>query len=208
MGAEIVDRTLAVRALVAVAFVACVTIAFVLGRSREEARGDRPAMRSTATVVVAMRDLSRLETQSFHMEKVIELTDEQSRLFGLVQAKDAILLVAVGDVVAGVDLGQVGDADVRVDPADGTVHVDLPPPQVLTTAIDEAQTHVYSRSTELLASRKEDLEGLARKEAAAELEKGARAAGILDRARAGAERTVRALLQSLGFRVVVVSWHG
>jgi hypothetical protein len=31
------------------------------------------------------------------MEKVIELTDEQSRLFGLVQARDQILLVAVGD---------------------------------------------------------------------------------------------------------------
>ena len=196
------------RAVAAAAFVACVAIAFVLGRRGGDAGGDRHAVRPTATVVLAMHDLSRLETQSFHMEKVIELTDEQSRLFGLVQAKDAILLVAVGDVVAGVDLGTGGDADVRVDPADGSVHVDLPPPQVLTTAIDEAQTHVYSRSTELLATRKEDLEGLARKEAAAELEKGARAAGILDRARAGAERTVRALLQSLRYRIVVVSWRG
>jgi hypothetical protein len=204
-----VDRKLVVRALVGVAFVAAVVAAFLLGRTTPAGGGGgRTTLRPTASVVLAMRDLSRLETESFHMEKVIELTDEQSRLFGLVQAKDAILLVAVGDVVAGVDLAGVGDGDVRVDAATGAVHVDLPAPQVLSTSIDEAQTHVVSRSTELLATRKEELEGLARKEAAEQIEKGARAAGILDRARAGAERTVRALLQSLGFGTVVVSWRG
>jgi hypothetical protein len=201
-----VDRRMVVRALVAAAFVAAVGLAFVLGRWRMPDEGG-PSARPTASVVLAMRDLSRLETESFHIEKVIELTDEQSRLFGLVQAKDAILLVAVGDVVAGVDLAGIGDGDVRVDPATGTVHVDLPAPRVLSTAIDESQTRVVSRSTELLATRREDLESLARKEAAEQIEKAARDAGILDRARAVAERTVRALLQSLGFHDVMLTWR-
>jgi len=79
---------------------------------------------------------------------------------------------------------------------------------VLSTSIDEALTHVVSRSTDLLATRKEELEGLARKEAAEQIGEGARQGGILGRARVGAERTVRALLQSLGFQQVVVEWRG
>jgi hypothetical protein len=204
-----VDRKLLVQVLVGAAFVAAVAIAFLVGRSTPpDASGSHTTVRPSDTVVVAMRDLSRLETETFHVEKVIELTDEQSQLFGLMQAKDQILLVAVGDVVAGVDLAHLGEGDVQVDAATGTVHVELPAPQVLSTTIDESQTRVVNRSTELLATRKEELEGLARKEAAEQIEKGARAAGLLDRARAGAERTVRALLQSLGFAKVVVSWRG
>jgi hypothetical protein len=180
---------------------------FLAGRAREPASLESVTSRPTLSVVLAVRDLSRLEAASFHMEKVIELTDEQSRLFGLVTARDQILLVAVGDVVAGVDLAKLGDTDVAVDPGGG-VRVVLPAPEVLSTAIDEAQTHVYGRTTDLLAARKDELEGLARKEAAEQLEKGARAGGILDRARASAERTVRALLQSLGFKRVIVEWRG
>jgi Protein of unknown function (DUF4230) len=195
-------------AVAAVLVVVCTAGAFVLGRERAEtpASADRLVSRPTSEVILAVRDLSRLESASFHMEKIVELTDEQSRLFGLVQARDQILLVAVGDVVAGVDLTKLADGDVEVDPASGSVRVLLPAPEVLTTAIDEAQTHVYGRTTDLLAARKDELESLARKEAAERIEKGARDGGILDRARTSAERTVRALLQSLGFRQVIIEW--
>ena len=186
---------------------AAVALGYVAGRSQPEATGDRPTVRPTGSVILAMHELSRLETESFHVEKVIELTDEQSRVFGLVQAKDAILLVAVGDVVAGVDLAGVADGDVHVDAATGAVRVELPSPRVLSTSIDEGQTHVFNRSTELLATRREDLESLARKEASEQIEKAARDGGILARARAGAERTVRALIQSLGFHDVVITWR-
>ncbi len=197
----------AVGLLGALVLAVCVAASFVLGREQGSAGADRLVSRPTPNVVLAMRDLSRLETATFHMEKVIELTDEQSRLFGLVQARDQILLVAVGDVVAGVDMARLADSDVHVDPGGG-VTVVLPAPEVLSTAIDEKLTHVYGRSTDLLATRKEELEGLARKEAAEQIEKGARDGGILDRARTSAERTVRALLGSLGFQRVVVEWRG
>ncbi len=195
-------------AIAAIVLAVATTAAFLVGRAYfPAATSDRVVSRPTPEVVLAMRDLSRLETTTFHMEKVIELTDEQSRLFGLVQARDEILLVAVGDVVAGVDMAKLGDSDVHVDPSGG-VRVVLPAPEVLSTSIDEAQTHVYGRSTDLLAVRKEELEGLARKEAAEQIERGARDAGILDRARTSAERTVHALLKSLGFERVVVEWKG
>jgi hypothetical protein len=198
----------ALGALAALVLVVCAGGAFVIGRAQAPAGGDRVVSKPTPNVIVAMRNLSRLEAASFHMEKVIELTDEQSRFFGLVQATDQILLVAVGDVVAGVDMARLADSDVQVDAATSTVRVVLPAPEVLSTAIDEAKTHVYGRSTDLLATRKEELEGLARKEAAGQIEKGARDGGILDRARKSAERTVRALLQSVGFQQVVVEWRG
>lgn len=203
-------RTLsAVSVTTAVVLVVSITAAFVLGRTyAPAAASDHLVSRPTPSVVLAIRDLSRLETTTFHMEKVIELTDEQSRLFGLVQAKDQILLVAVGDVVAGLDMATLTDSDVHVDSARAEVRVVLPAPEVLSTSIDEARTHVFARSTDLLADRKEELEGLARKEAAEQIEKGAREGGILDRARASAERTVRALLQSLGFEKIVVEWKG
>src|SRR5262245_36249699 len=61
-----------------------------------------PPVSSTVTVVkanpnvlVAVRDLARLESAQFHMERVIDLSEKQSHLFGLVESEDAILLVAV-----------------------------------------------------------------------------------------------------------------
>jgi hypothetical protein len=182
-----------------------VAAGFVLDRARGSASRESVVSRPTPNVVLAVKELARLESASFHMEKVIELTDAQSRFFGLVTAKDEILLVAVGDVVAGVDLSKVGDSDVELDGAGG-VRLVLPAPEVLSTSIDEAQTHVYGRTTDLLAARKDELEGLARKEASEQIAKGARDAGILERARASAERTVRALLQSLGFQAIRIVW--
>ena len=64
--------------------------------------------------------------------------------------------------------------------------------------LDEHETHVYSRETDVLAARNEQLEGEARFQAEEQMRKAAIDAGILDRARAGTDRTLRALLRSLG----------
>jgi hypothetical protein len=191
----------------AAVLIACAVGAFELGARMPSALPPTVTARPTPNVVLAVRDLSRLEAATFHMEKVVELTDRQSRLFGLVEAKDAILLVAVGDVVAGIDLSKVGDDDVQVDAAAGSVRVRLPAPEVLSASIDEGQTRVYQRETDVLASRNEQLEGLARQEAERALRQGAIDGGILDRARASGERTVRSLLVSLGFTRVEIDWE-
>jgi hypothetical protein len=203
----VTPSALAWRAALAAAFVACVGGAFYLGTRAPEASGSA-SLRATPTVVLAVRDLSRLESESYHVEKVIELTDAQSRLFGLVEAKDAILLVAVGDVVAGVDLSGVTQADVQLDPASNGVRITLPAPQVLSSSLDEAQTHVYARTTDLLATRSEKLEGQARDAAEKQMRQAAIDEGILVRAKSSAERTVTGLLHSLGFARVDVAWAG
>ena len=164
-------------------------------------------IRATPGVVTAIRDVARLESTTFHIEKVVEATDAQGRLGGLVQAKDALLLVAVGDVVAGVDLSKLRDSDVTVDPSTHALHVRLPAAEVMSATLDERATHVYSRTTDLLAVRNEQLEGEARRKAEEQMRAAAIEEGILDRARASADRTLKALLRSLGYENAEIDWN-
>jgi hypothetical protein len=141
------------------------------------------------------------------MERVVETSDQQSKLFGLIDAKDAILLVAVGDVVAGVDLDSMKDADVSVDWPARSARVRLPAPEVFSSTIDNSKTHVYQRTTDVLASRKEELEGLARQEAESSMRQAAIDGGILERARASAGRAIEGLVRGLGFTEVTIEWQ-
>jgi hypothetical protein len=191
------------RVLVAGGIAASLAVAFFVGRDGvPEGLGPRAA----PAVVLAVRDMARLEATSFHIEKVVEASDAQSRLWGMVEAKDTLLLVAVGDVVAGVDLSKLRDEDVTVDPAARSVRVRLPAPEIISATLDERATHVYSRSTDVLAERSEQLEGEARRRAEEQMRKAAVEGGILDRARASADRTLRALIRSLGFGHVEIDW--
>jgi hypothetical protein len=170
-----------------------------------------PPMSSVSSVVhplpnvlLAVRDLSRLESVSFHMERVIDLTEKQSRLFGLIEGEDAILLVAVADVTAGVDLAKLGAGDVEVDEKLHRAVVKLPPAEIFHAALDNQRTYVHTRRTGLLAHRQEALEARARSAAEQALLDAAREAGILKRAEESARRAVERLLRSLGYDTVEV----
>ncbi len=194
---------------VAVAISVLVGVAALLVLRADRLARDRESvdLRATPGVITAIRDVARLDTTSYHVEKVVQATDVQAHLWGLVQSKDDLLLVAVGDVVAGVDLSKVRDEDVRVDAQARTVYVRLPPPEVTSSSLDQRATHVYTRRTDVLAARNEQLEGDARRHAEDEMRKQALDAGILERARASADRTLRALLRSLGFERVDLDWQ-
>jgi uncharacterized protein DUF4230 len=171
-----------------------------------QATTTRTEIRPTPDVLLAIKSLARLETQSYHLERVVDLTDHETHFFGLLPAKDGILLVAVGDVVAGIDLEHVTAGDVSTDWNARRAVLDLPPPTVFSATLDEKATRVYSRSTDLLASRHEDLEDRARAEAVRSMEKAAVDQGILDHARTDAEKSLTALLRSLGFSDVKITW--
>jgi hypothetical protein len=158
-------------------------------------------------VLVSVRELARLETVTFHMERVIDLTDKQQHLFGLVESEDALLLVAAGDVTAGVDLSELLPGDITADPTTHTARVTLPPPKVFSSRLDSQRTYVHSRRTDALAKRKEGLETRARQEAEQRIGDAALEAGILEKAKPPAARTVEMLLRSLGFEQVTVAWR-
>jgi hypothetical protein len=187
---------------------AAVVGAFCAGRAATPAAVARePEYRATPGLITAIHDVARLETTSYHIEKVVEVTDTQAHLWGLVEAKDDLLLIAVGDVVAGVDLSKVRDEDVVFDPKTRSIRVKMPRPEVLSSTLDEQATHAYSRHTDTMAKRNEQLEGDARRRAEEQMRKQAVDAGILDRARTSADRTVRALLQSLGCSQIDLDWQ-
>lgn len=153
----------------------------------------------TPNVLVAVKDLARLESASFHMERVIDLSDKQSHLFGLVQSEDAILLVAVADVSAGVDLQQLRAEDIVAEPAEKRVTITLPAPDVFHAELDNSKTYVHTRRTGALAARKENLETRARQEAEHSLIEAALQAGLLNRASNNAQRAVEGLVRGLGY---------
>jgi len=161
-------------------------------------------VRPTPNVITAVRDLARLEGAEFHIERVIDLSQKQKRVFGLVETEDSLLLVAAGDVVAGVDLGEIREKDIQVDPQASKAKITLPPPKILSSRLDNKRTYVHTRSTDLLAKRQESLETRARQEAEQSIVKAAEEGGILDRARKSNRRTVTALVRSLGYQKVEV----
>jgi hypothetical protein len=165
------------------------------------------SVRPTPAILMSVRDLSRLETTEMHIEKVVDLTDKQSRFFGLVETHDALLLVASGDVTVGIDLGKLKEEDVVVDRATGSAKLFLPEPEVFSTRLDEGHTYVYKRSTDVLAQRNEALESRARQEAVRSIEKAARETDVMERAKRQAERQLGVLLERMGVVRAEIQWR-
>jgi hypothetical protein len=168
---------------------------------------DTTELQSTPSVIVAVRDLARLEGAEFRIERVISLRDKQNRFFGLIEPEDAILLVASGTVTAGVDLSSIAEGDVEIDEARRSVTLLLPQSTVLSARLDNQRTFVFKRETDLLAERTDSLETRARQEAERTLVSAAEEGKIVDRSNDNVRRTVETLIRSLGFRMVTVNFR-
>ncbi len=164
-------------------------------------------VRPTSTILTAVKDLARLEVTELRVEKVVDLTDRQKVLFGVLDGEDAMLLVASGSAVIGVDLDKLGPDDASFDAETGTMRLTLPQPEIVSSRLDPDATYVYRRDTSLLAKRNEQLETRARKEAIVAIEKAASEPEMMDRARAQAERQLSLLLTRLGAKRVVITWR-
>jgi hypothetical protein len=156
---------------------------------------------STPAVVEKIRQLSRLETVDYSIDKIVEGSRQNPYLPNFLVG-DKLLLVAHGDVIAGVDLSQLQAADVAVDGSH--VKVRLPQAQVLSTRLDNAHTRVYSRMTGLLVEADPNLESEVRQAAEDQFTQAALADGVLEKARQNARASVSALLRGLGFQSVDV----
>jgi hypothetical protein len=151
---------------------------------------------SQPTVVMEVRRLSRLESVSFTMDKMVS-GDREGRVLPAFLTGDRILLEVHGEAIAGVDLSQLGAGDVQLD--GHAVWIHLPPAQLFTVSLDDQKTHVYSRTTGLLVPVDPTLEGEVREQAVENLRQSALAAGILAKAQQNACTTVTKLLLGLGF---------
>jgi Protein of unknown function (DUF4230) len=156
---------------------------------------------SSPSVVEMIRQLSRMETVEYSLDKIVEGGRQNAFLPDFLTG-DKLLLVAHGEVIAGIDLGQLKAGDVFVNGDKVSVH--LPTAQILTTRIDNVRTRVYSRTTGLLVSSDPNLESAVRQTAEQQIAQAALDDGILEKARQNARTSVTALLYGLGFRTVEV----
>lgn len=162
---------------------------------------ERPAQTETSPVVVeGVRGLDRLATVRV-TESIIVTRESGGDFFDRLFSGERVLLVASGDVEAGVDLADLGENDVVV--REETVTIRLPEPEVLSAHLDEENTRVYDRDYSPLNVRPDDdLVEEARATAEERLEAAARENGILDTAETNAEQSIRAFVETLGFEEV------
>jgi hypothetical protein len=162
---------------------------------------EEPAQTTTSPVVVeGIQDLNQLATVRWRESVIVTResggTDLEQLLVG-----EKVLLVAAGDVEAGVDLESLGRDDVRV--SGETVTIRLPEPEILSVSLDEEATGVYDRDFGPLNLRPDDdLVEQARAAALDRLEQTARDEDILEQAEQNAENGIRAFVTSLGFEEV------
>ena len=151
-------------------------------------------------VVQEVRDLARLETASYTMEKVIRAERGQDVLWGALG--ETLIFVAHGEVVAGVDLSKMQREDVQVvDPV--TVMVHLPQAEIFHVILDNDRSYVADRDTGILTRSDAQLETRVRQSAQDELEAAAKESDILELADENAQNYMREFLNGLGFENVI-----
>jgi hypothetical protein len=158
------------------------------------------------TIVQQIRQISRLETTTYTIERVIEARQSDPNWPDWLRG-DKLLLIANGTVVAGVDLEKLEASDVVVSPDGQAVTVTLPPAEIfnLDAILNNSRTRVYDRQQGLLAPPNEGLETDARRAAEGELLAAACEEGIMERATEDAREAVTKMLTLFEMNVTVIS---
>lgn len=162
---------------------------------------ERPARTTTSPVVVeGVRELDQLSTVRT-TESIVVTRESGGDFLDRLFSGEKVLLVATGNVEAGVDLSEVGENDVEV--REDTVTIRLPEPEILSASLDEDKTRVYDRDYSPLNLRpNDDLVEEARATAEDRIESAARENGILETAERNAEGSIRSFVKALGFKEV------
>jgi hypothetical protein len=161
-------------------------------------RGDHYGL-NQPTVVNRIQKLQRLETVVYTMDKIVTGERENPFLPNFL-AGDRILLLVHGEVVAGIDFGNLKSGDVSIQGK--SIRLRLPQPQLFSTRLDSDKTRVYSRQTGLLVPVDPNLESRVRQEAEHQLQDAALQDGILKTAHQNANSTIVSLLTGLGFEKI------
>lgn len=164
-----------------------------------------PQIISGAAVVQRIQQLSRIETSKYTIERVIDIRQGSNiPIIGDWLAGDALLLIAHGTVVVGVDLSQLTPDAVTVSPDGKQITVRLPPVQVFSATLDNSKTRVYSRDRGLFAPENPNLETMARQAAEQQILQAACEDGIMEQGTRNAELALRQFLGLMDGVVVEV----
>jgi hypothetical protein len=160
--------------------------------------GDKPPRTTTGPVVVeGIRGLDQLATVRW-TESVPVTRESGGDIVDRLFSGEKVIVIATGNVEAGVDLGHIQKDEVSV--SGDTVTIDLPEPEILSSSLDEEKTRVYDRDFSPLNVRPDDdLVERARLRAVEKIEAAAREHKILETAEQNAEDSIRVFVTTLGF---------
>src|ERR671914_1468956 len=163
--------------------------------------GEKPPRTTTGPVVVeGIQELDQLATVRW-TESVPVTRETGGDILDRLFSGEQVIVIATGNVEAGVDLGDIHKDDVSVN--GDSVTIDLPQPEILSASLDEEKTRVYDRDFSPLNVRPDDdLVEEARLQAVKKIRDAARENEILVTAEHNAEDSVRAFVTTLGFEEV------
>ncbi len=155
---------------------------------------------TSAVALEGIQKLDRLDTVRMTQSVVVTRETGGTELRRFLTGEE-VILVAVGDVEAGVNLSDLTEEDVQIE--ENVVTLNMPEPEISSVALDEEETRLYDRDQGILRLRADEtLVEEARREARDELEAAARQNYIRATAESNAEDTIRAFLTTLGYEQV------
>jgi hypothetical protein len=164
-----------------------------------------PTQTDGPILVQEIQSLNELATVKWTQQVIVEEEGNEEiwrRYLPDLLSGEKVLLIAVGDVQAGVNLDELGEDDVQVE--ENRVTIDLPEPRILSASLNEDATKVYDRDRGLIDFRGDDaLIEEARQDAVDEIQESAENNGIIEQAQTNAEDSLRAFVNSLGYEEVI-----
>ncbi|NEO29481.1 MAG: DUF4230 domain-containing protein [Symploca sp. SIO3C6] len=164
----------------------------------------QPEVDVRTLVVSKVRGVSELTTSVFSMEAVVPARQDRN-LAGYTVGTTTLLYIAYGEVRAGVDLGELKPDDVQV--VDNNIQLQLPPPRMLDSKIDVHRSQIYDYDRGFLGLGPDvgpQLHILAQQETLRKITAAACKDGLLEKANDRAQLVVTKLLNTSGYKQVVV----
>jgi hypothetical protein len=167
--------------------------------------------RSGPALLKSIQDISRYEAASGNFQVVVDLEKDARFLPDAVRGSRT-LYVGAGSVDAYVDLGRIGENDVRVDEDRTSATLRLPHAQLGRPALDPDRSYAVSKQRGFL-DRLGDLfsdnpnsEQAVQRLAVRHIGDAAKESGLTARAESNTTEMLEGLLRSLGFEDVRVSY--
>lgn len=186
------------------------TFAFlILSQRILVAPGTVNTLPDSGRVLLQIRNMGRLETVSYTLEKVYSYDkNANSPWYDLGQyfGDQRKLFVVPGEVIAGFDLVRLHKEDVQIQGK--AITINLPSPQILTASIDEKKVQVYDMSSgvySFLQGMDPNAESQVLAAAKVSLQKDACDGGILQKASASAKQQFTSFFTELGFTSITIN---
>ena len=156
-------------------------------------------------ILIAREELGKMVTIQYKLQNVSVVEQKDAswivRLFG----DNKIVLVATGEVMAGVDMTSLAEEDIVASGT--TVKLIMPPAEILSVHLLPGESWVYDRKLNILKPNWQ-LELQAQQEAERSLREWSIDNGILEQAEQVFTTRIEALLRRLGFTDVTILFRG